>query len=233
VKAVTDFRFSYNIFGIHSRDDFVETCRRGERFAWEPLGARAKRLRATIEQLHREFARDGYEQQAALRDDFGIPVLRPVQRLGFGGYGPPLIVGGTGDRILRLARSKPTSSASPGPSRPRDSRPGTMRISIAAEADERVRYTRECAGERADHIEWHALTQVVVETDDRRATVGKLAKRFGHLMSPERSPRSSSVFARSATDCWHCRQQHRAQPDLRTGHEQHGPGSSIVVSTSM
>ena len=70
---------------------------------WEPFSARAERLRATIEALGREFAADGYAQQAPLRDEFGIPVLRPVQRRGFGGHGPPLIVGGTGDRILQVA----------------------------------------------------------------------------------------------------------------------------------
>jgi alkanesulfonate monooxygenase SsuD/methylene tetrahydromethanopterin reductase-like flavin-dependent oxidoreductase (luciferase family) len=55
---------------------------------WESFGARTHRLRATIEQLHREFAADGYPQQTRLRAEFGIPVLRPVQRHGFGGHGP-------------------------------------------------------------------------------------------------------------------------------------------------
>lgn len=32
-----------------------------------------------------------------------MPRLQPSQRRGFGGHGPPLIVGGTGDRILRVA----------------------------------------------------------------------------------------------------------------------------------
>jgi alkanesulfonate monooxygenase SsuD/methylene tetrahydromethanopterin reductase-like flavin-dependent oxidoreductase (luciferase family) len=87
---------------------------------WEPFGARTQRLRATIEQLRRELATDGYAQQTPLRDEFGIPVLRPVQRRGFGGHGPPLIVGGTGDRVPRIATD--------------------------AETDERVRYASECAG---------------------------------------------------------------------------------------
>jgi alkanesulfonate monooxygenase SsuD/methylene tetrahydromethanopterin reductase-like flavin-dependent oxidoreductase (luciferase family) len=95
-------------------------------------------------------------------------------------------VGGTGDRILRLAAEQADIISIAWAFQAKGQPPGTMRISTAAEADERVRYTRECAGERADHIEWHALTQVVVETDDRRASAGKLAKRFGHLMSPKR-----------------------------------------------
>lgn len=54
---------------------------------WEPFGARVERLATTIEQLRREFARDGYAQQEPLRHEFGIPVLRPAQRIGFGGWG--------------------------------------------------------------------------------------------------------------------------------------------------
>lgn len=271
---MADFRFSYNIFGIRSRDDFVESCRRGERYgydtvfaadhlgiaspfpalvaaaeatqrlrvgtlvlnasfwnptllarevattdvltggrlelglgaghmkwefdeagiAWEPFGARADRLRQTIERLRREFAQDGYEQQAALRGDFDIPVLRPVQRRGLGGCGPPLIVGGTGDRILRLAAEQADIISIAGAFQIHGQPPGTMRIATAAEADERVRYARECAGERAEHIEWHALTQVVVETDDRRAAAGKLAQRYGHLMSPDEILQTPFIF---------------------------------------
>ncbi|MGH3972308.1 MAG: LLM class F420-dependent oxidoreductase [Pseudonocardiaceae bacterium] len=271
---MADFRFSYNIFGIHSRDDFVQTCRRGERYgydtvfaadhlgiaspfpalvaaaqatqrlrvgtlvlnapfwnptllarevattdiltggrlevglgaghmkwefdqaglAWEPFGARVQRLRATIEQLRREFTRDGYAQQAALRDDFGIPVLRPVQRRGFGGCGPPLIVGGTGDRILRLAAEHADIISIAGAFQIHRQPPGTLRIATATEADERVRYARQCAGDRADHIEWHALTQVVVETDDRRSAADKLARRYGHLMTPDEILQTPFVF---------------------------------------
>jgi probable F420-dependent oxidoreductase len=271
---MTGFRFSYNIFGVHSAEDFVQICRRGERYgydtvfaadhlgiaspfpalvaaaaatqrlkvgtlvlnapfwnpallarevattdvltggrlelglgagymkwefdeagiAWEPLGARVERLRATIEQLRREFARDGYQQQAALRDAFGIPVLRPVQRHGFGGGGPPLIVGGTGDRILRLAAEHADIISIAGAFQIRGQPPGTMRIATAAEAGERVRYARECAGERADHLEWHALTQMVIATDDRRAAAEKLAQRLGALMPPEEILQTPFVF---------------------------------------
>ena len=271
---MTDFRFSYNIAGVHPREDFVETCRRGERYgydtvfaadhlgiaspfptlvaaaeatqrlkvgtlvlnapfwnptllarevattdvltggrlelglgagymkwefdeagiAWEPFGARVERLRATIEQLRREFAKEGYQQQAAFREDFGIPVLRPVQRRGFGGWGPPLIVGGTSNRVLRLAAEHADIINVAGVFPIKGQPPGTMRIATAAEADERVRYARSCAGERAGHLQWHALAHAVVPTSDRRAAAGKLAERFGHLISPEEILRTPFVF---------------------------------------
>lgn len=257
--AVSGFRFSYNVFGLHSRDDFVQTCRAGERagydtvfaadhlgipapfpalvaaaeaterlrvgtlvlnaafwnpallareiatadiltdgrlevglgaghmkwefddagISWERFGARADRLEAMIDELGGQFAIDGYEQQQAMRDAFGIPTLRPIQRRGFGGHGPPLIVGGTGDRILRLAAEQADIVSVAGLYQIQGQPPGTMRIGTAAEADERVHYTREAAGERADRLEWHTLVQLVVHTDDRHAAAAKLAEQYG------------------------------------------------------
>ncbi|HEY2203680.1 MAG TPA: TIGR03621 family F420-dependent LLM class oxidoreductase [Pseudonocardia sp.] len=257
-------RFSYNIFGIRSRDEFVATCRRAERhgydtvFAadhlgiaspfpalvaaaeatermrvgtlvlnapwwnpallarevattdlltggrlevglgaghmkweydeagvtWERLGARVDRLDACVDRLFREFARDGYPDQAALRDEFGIPALRPVQRSGFGGHGPPLIVGGTGDRVLRVAATRADIVSVAGAFQVRGAPPGTMRLGTAAEADERVRFVRRTAGPRAVALEWHTLIQLVVPTGDRRGTAEELAPRFGQ-MTPE------------------------------------------------
>jgi probable F420-dependent oxidoreductase len=258
------FRFSYNVFGLGSRDDFVDSCRRAERLgydtvfaadhlgvaapfpvlvaaaaaterlrvgtlvlnapfwnpallareiatadiltggrlevglgaghmkwefdgagiAWEPFGARAETLRATIERLRGLFADAGYEQQAGLREAFGVPVLRPAQRVGFGGFGPPLIVGGTGDRILRIAAAEADIVSVAGAFQIRGRPPGTMRVGTAAEVEERVRFARRCAGERADRIEWHALIQAVEVTDDRPAAAARLAEQYGGLMSP-------------------------------------------------
>ncbi|HYZ38490.1 MAG TPA: LLM class F420-dependent oxidoreductase [Pseudonocardiaceae bacterium] len=268
------FRFSYNIFGIQSRDDFAEKCRRAERqgydtvFAsdhlgvtapfpalvaaaavtqqlrvgtlvlnapfwnptllareiattdvltggrlevglgaghmkwefdeagieWGPFGARVERLATMIEYLRREFSRDGYPQQASMREMFNIPVLRPAQRVGFGGWGPPLIIGGTGERVLSLAAEQADIVSIAGAFQVRGQPPGTLRMGTAAEADERVRYARQCAGERADKIEWHALIQTVVQTDDRSAAAVALAQRFGATMSAEQILATPFVF---------------------------------------
>ena len=64
---------------------------------WEPFGRRADHLSAVIGELQRFFTTDF----DALPE--GVRAPRPVQRRGFGGSGPPLIVGGTGDRILWIA----------------------------------------------------------------------------------------------------------------------------------
>ena len=39
VAVVTGFRFSYNIFGIGSGEDFATTCRRGERHGYDTVFA--------------------------------------------------------------------------------------------------------------------------------------------------------------------------------------------------
>jgi alkanesulfonate monooxygenase SsuD/methylene tetrahydromethanopterin reductase-like flavin-dependent oxidoreductase (luciferase family) len=132
---------------------------------------------------------------AELRGEFGLSALRPVQRHGFGGSGPPLIVGGTGDRILRIAGRHADTVSVAGifqvPGRPA----GTFRLATAAEADERVRYARDCAGARADELEWHSLTQLVVQTDDRRAAAGTLAEEFGEgLITAEEILETPFVF---------------------------------------
>ena len=76
-----------------------------------------------------------------------FPPLRPVQRRGFGGYGPPLLVGGTGDRVLRIAARNADIIGIAGAFSIRGQPPHVLRIATAAEIDERVRYARECAGQ--------------------------------------------------------------------------------------
>ena len=115
---------------------------------WEPFGRRADRLEATIRELGRLFAADGYPQQAATREAMGLPVPRPVQRRGFDGAGPPLIVGGTGDRILRIAAEHADIVAIAGAYQIKGQPPGTFRLGTAEEAAGRVRYVRDLAGER-------------------------------------------------------------------------------------
>ncbi|MGH3926181.1 MAG: LLM class flavin-dependent oxidoreductase [Pseudonocardiaceae bacterium] len=115
---MADFRFSYNIFGIHSRDDFVQTCRRGERYGYDTVFA---------------------------ADHLGI--------------------------------------ASPFPA-----------LVAAAEAAQRLRVGTLVLNAPFWNPTLHALTQVVVETDDRRAAAEKLATRYGHLMTPDEILQTPFVF---------------------------------------
>ena len=152
---------------------------------WEPHGARADRLAATISEVSRLFAGTGYEEQAELRQRLGFPPLLPVQRQGFGGYGPPLLVGGSGDRVLRIAAETADIIGIGGLFQVKGQPPGVFRLCTAAEADERVRFARDCAGKRADEVEWHALIQVVRVTEDRRAAAAELAEQYHGTVTAE------------------------------------------------
>jgi probable F420-dependent oxidoreductase len=259
LTAVSDFRFSFNIFGVQSHDAFVAKCRRAESYGydtvfacdhlgtpapfpllvvaaqateqlrvgtlvlnvpfwnpallarevattdiltggrleiglgaghmkwefdaagivWEPLATRADRLSIMIKELGRFFTTD-LERIAE-----GVRAPQPVQRRGFGGSGPPLIVGGTGDRILRLAAEHADIVSIAGAYQVKGEPPGTFRLGTAAEALERVRFAREHARERADQIEWHLLIQRMMETDDRRAAANDLIERLRGEMTVE------------------------------------------------
>jgi probable F420-dependent oxidoreductase len=150
---------------------------------WESFTARAGTLAAAISELTRLFAGDGYPQQAGLREHFGFAPLLPVQHRGFAGHGPPLIVGGTGDRVLKIAAETADIIGIAGAVQVRGQPPGVFRLCTAAEADERVRYARRCAGDRAGTVEWHALVQSVTVTDDRRAAADSLAEQYQGQMS--------------------------------------------------
>lgn len=65
-----------------------------------------------------------------------------MQRRGFGGSGPPLLVGGTGDRILRIAAEQADIVGMAGTYQVKGQPPGTLRVGRAAEADERMRFAR-------------------------------------------------------------------------------------------
>ncbi len=53
-----------------------------------------------------------------------------------------------------------------------------------------MRFARECAGQRADEIEWHLLVQMVVETRDRRGTAAELITRLGADMTVDDAVRT-------------------------------------------
>jgi len=250
-RYMRDFRFSTNMFRLRSRDDFIATCRRAEKYGydtifatdhlgqpapfstlvaaadatsrlrvgtlvlnvpfwnpallareiatadiltggrlevglgagyakrefdeasidWEPFSARAGKLSAAIGEMKRLFAAWQHEGP-------GQPPLRPVQRRGFGGSGPPLLVAGTGDRILRVAAAEADIVAIAGSYQIKGMPPGMSRLGSPAEIDERVAFVRQCAGDRANEIEWHIIIQALVITDRRKSAAVQLEERF-------------------------------------------------------
>jgi probable F420-dependent oxidoreductase len=160
---LTDGRLELGLGSGHMKWEFDETG-----IEWLPPAARAAKLAEMISALQRYFSTD-LEQMRA-----GRSAPKPVQRAGFGGFGPPLLVGGTGDAVLRIAGDHAQIVGVAGTYQVKGQPPGTLRLASAAEADERMQFARKCAGARADDIEWHLLVQAVVVTDDRDSAAEEL-----------------------------------------------------------
>jgi probable F420-dependent oxidoreductase len=169
VDQLTDGRLELGLGSGHMRWEFDAAG-----IAWEPFAARCERLEQAIKELGRLFGGPDYEQRTPARELFDLPELRPVQRRGFGGSGPPLLVGGTGDRVLRLAAEHADIVGHAGARQLEGRPPGSFALATAEQADERVRFVRERAGGRAGGLESNVLVQAVVVTPDRRAAAERL-----------------------------------------------------------
>src|SRR5215472_4551464 len=160
---LADGRLELGLGSGHMKWEFDEAG-----IEWLPAAARAAKLAEMIRELQRYFSTD-LEQMRG-----GRSAPKPVQRAGFGGFGPPLLVGGTGDAVLRIAAQHAQIVGVAGTYQVKGQPPGTLRIATADEVDERIAFARSCAGARADSIEWHLLVQAVVVTDDRRGAAEEL-----------------------------------------------------------
>jgi probable F420-dependent oxidoreductase len=151
---------------------------------WAPFGDRVDQVAATLDELERIFSAGGYAERKAQEEFYGLPALAPVQRRGFNGSGPPLIIGGTGERMLALAARRADTVALGGLVQAPGEPPGTFRLATAAAAAERVRFIREHAGDRAAGLELNVLVQAVIVTGDRREAAERAAAEHFPYLSP-------------------------------------------------
>lgn len=153
---------------------------------WAPFGERVSQVAAVLDELERVFIAGGYAERKDLEEFYGLPALAPVQRRGLNRTGPPVIIGGTGNRMLALAARRADIVALGGLVQAPGEPPGTFRMATASVAAERVEFLREQAGERADDLELNVLVQAVIVTTDRRAAAEKVAaERFPYLSADE------------------------------------------------
>lgn len=161
---LTDGRLELGLGSGHMKWEFDQAG-----IGWQGPTARTAALERMIGELERYFSTELPNRPP------GRSAPQPVQRVGFGGYGPPLLVGGTGDGVLRIAARHAQIVGLAGAYQVKGQPPGTFRLGTAAEADERSAFAKGCAGDRAGDIEWHLLVQAVIVTDDRRAAAEQLA----------------------------------------------------------
>ncbi|MFI9504037.1 LLM class F420-dependent oxidoreductase [Nocardia sp. NPDC052566] len=124
-------------------------------------GKRIAHLTKTIETLRKLFADPDYKPSAA----------QPG--------GPPLMIAGWGDRLLRLAAEQADIIALPGGAAAHDG--GPLLFSSAEKYDERVAYVNGLLGARAGQVELNVLYQQVILPEERDAAIDRFR---GHL-TPE------------------------------------------------
>ncbi|MFE9762955.1 LLM class F420-dependent oxidoreductase [Streptomyces sp. NPDC005808] len=93
----------------------------------------------------------------------------------------PLLIGGNGDRILRLTAEHADIAAFTGARSVPGDTTGTLAAITAEELDERVAEYRRLAAGRKEPAELNVLIQMVVVTDDREAAVRELLPQLPHL----------------------------------------------------
>jgi probable F420-dependent oxidoreductase len=99
---------------------------------------------------------------------------------------PPLLIGGNSDGILRLAAAEADILGLTGLVQARGEPPGSFRLAAPAATDERIRFFRACAGQRAGSVEVNALVQRVIVTADRRGEAERtVAEELPYLSGDE------------------------------------------------
>ncbi|AEW99904.1 TIGR03621 family F420-dependent LLM class oxidoreductase [Streptantibioticus cattleyicolor] len=137
------------------------------RVEWGTAGSRVRRLEEAIVSL-----------LGHLADPRGLGFTHAPPQL-------PLLVGGNGDRVLRLAAAHADIVSFAGAVLAPGSSRGTLRLIDGDAMAERVRYFENVAGDRAARPERNILVQSVVVTADRRGTTEALRRRMPYLTAEQ------------------------------------------------
>lgn len=151
-QLVTGGRLELGLGAGHAKDEFDTAG-----IPWTSGGARVRRLTETVAELRR-----------MLDDPSLLGWTRAVEP-------PPLIIGGHGDKVLRLAAAAADIVAFAGATA------GTTDLAGADAMAERVAFFEAAAGDRSASIERNILVQVVLVAADRQRAIDMLRRRTPHL----------------------------------------------------
>ncbi|MFE0172031.1 LLM class F420-dependent oxidoreductase [Streptomyces sp. NPDC059002] len=130
---------------------------------WGSPGERVSHLRDAVKKLDELLGSDEHQP-------------RPLQK-----PRPPLLIGGNGDRMLKLTAEHADIAAFTGAKATPGDNSGAMRHLTAEELDERVAAYRRFAAHRTEPAELNLLIQMVEVTDDRRAAIRPVLDYIPHL----------------------------------------------------
>lgn len=136
---------------------------------------------------------------------------------------PPVLLGGNGDRVLRMAARHADIAAFTGAEQARDRPDGTLRMLEADRLAERVAAYREFARDRTAEAELNILVQRVVITDDRDAAARDLHAYAPHLSAEQLSQVPTLLFGTAA----------QIADQLRAHRERYGFSYVTVLEPSM
>ncbi|WP_353941096.1 LLM class F420-dependent oxidoreductase [Streptomyces sp. HUAS MG91] len=153
--ALTGGRLELGLGTGYVREEFEQAG-----VEWGTPGSRVDHLVRTVEELDRQL---------------GAPEQGPR---------PPLLIGGNGDRMLRIAAEHADIAAFTG-ARPAPGDAGGLVPQTADELDGRVAAYRKFAAGRAEPAELNLLVQLVAVTEDRPAAVRPWLERMPHLTERE------------------------------------------------
>ncbi|MEV4262442.1 TIGR03621 family F420-dependent LLM class oxidoreductase [Kribbella sp. NPDC049584] len=156
----TDGRLELGLGAGHARAEFEAAG-----IAYASGAERVEALEQMVSELRRLFGTHGQ--------------VNPVQH-----PGPPLMIGGRGNRLLSLAAREADIISFNGASTSRHQLSGLPTFASADAVAERVQFARIALGDRRDVVEFNNVVPAIVVTDNYRAGLEKLAH-FAPELSPE------------------------------------------------
>ncbi|MCK0175097.1 MULTISPECIES: TIGR03621 family F420-dependent LLM class oxidoreductase [Mycobacteriaceae] len=176
VAMVSDGRFELGLGAGHMKSEydaaglpFAEGAVRVSR-----LEESAGIVRALLDGVAVDTAGAHYRVHA----DAGALLPLPAQRV-------PMLIGGNGERVLRLVGRLADIAGFAGITHNHDATKVRLTHFGPEGLQNRIAVVRDAAGDRFDQIELNALIQAVVVTDDRAAAAAELAAAFGGVSAED------------------------------------------------